>query len=112
MLKTVVPRQEVELELDTFREWLEARRSTIVGISCDDGSCPLSEYLTEQRHIRFYVGDEACGSYRDANFYSLPRWASAFIHRLDAVASYQEVPIVGEQALEVIEWVVVHGGIA
>lgn len=112
MVETLLPRREVHIEPDAFREWLEARRTTIVGISCDDSCCPLSEYLTEQNHIRYYVGDDACGVALDRNFYQLPAWASAFVHRIDAIVEYQELPVTGEQALEVYEWTMAHGSLS
>ena len=101
-----LPRPEIEIDQQDFREWLDARRSSIVGVSCEDGSCPVSRYLTEQYRERYYVSSDACGTSDAPAQYDLPLWARAFVNRLDYVSSYTEHPITGRQALQVYDWAV------
>ena len=56
-------RPEIEIDQIDFKEWLDARRSSMVGVSCEDNTCPISNYLTEQHRERYYVGAETCGKH-------------------------------------------------
>jgi len=107
-LLPTLPRPEIEIDQLDFREWLDARRSSVVGVSCEDGSCPVSRYLTEQYQQRYYVSSEVCGTHDALASYELPSWVRAFVNRLDCACSYVEQPITGAQALEVYEWAVSH----
>ncbi len=109
MLETLLPmlpRPEIEIDQDAFQEWLSARRSSVVGVSCEDGSCPVSRYLTEQYQQHYYVSSDACGTHDAPASYELPSWVRAFVNRLDFVCSYIEHPITGAQALQVYSWAV------
>ena len=109
MLETLLPmlpRPEIEIDQIDFREWLDARRSSVVGVSCEDGSCPVSRYLTEQYQQRYYVSSEVCGTSDAPASYDLPWWVRAFVNRLDFVSSFEERSITGAQALQVYNWAV------
>ncbi len=111
MLETLLPMlplPEIEIDQDAFHEWLVARRSSVVGVACEDGSCPVSRYLTEQYQRHYYVSSDACGTHDALASYELPSWVRAFVNRLDSACSYVEQPITGAQALEVYEWAVSH----
>ncbi len=105
-LLPLLPRPEIEIEQDAFYDWLVSRRTEVVGVACEDGSCPLSRYLTEHYHKHYFVGGDACGPSSNPASYDLPSWALAFVHRLDYLTGYQEQPITGVQALEVYAWAV------
>ena len=108
MVLPVLPRSEISIDQDAFYDWLTARRTEVVGVSCEDGSCPVSRYLTEQYQRHYYVGGDACGTSSNPASYDLPSWVSAFVHRLDYLMNYQEEDVTGEQALEVYEWAAAH----
>ncbi len=105
-LLPMLPRPEIEIDQQDFREWLDARRSSVVGTSCEDGSCPVSRYLTEQYREHYYVSSDACGTSDTPAKYDLPLWVRAFVNRLDYVSSYTEHSITGRQALQVYDWAV------
>jgi len=107
-LLPMLPVPEIDVDQEEFRDWLEARRFSIVGVSCEDGSCPVSNYLTDLYKKHYFVSADSCGTYDVPASHILPSWLSAFVCRLDFVQSYAERPISGAQALEVYEWAISH----
>lgn len=105
-LLPMLPRPEIDIDQTDFQEWLAARRSSVVGVACEDGSCPVSCYLTEQYQKHYYVSSDACGTHDAPASHELPSWVRAFVNRLDFVCSYTEHQITGAQALQVYAWAV------
>jgi hypothetical protein len=87
-------------EQAAFRQWLEARRSQVVGVAGDGYVCPLAKWLEEARGGRCFIN--ASGWVDEAGWWDLiPGWAAMFVRELD-----EEYPwpaqVTGEQALALL----------
>lgn len=88
-----------------FREWLEAKGSTIVGSGEDPCNCPIANWLDEKFGItdateQFSVGNDALELY--GLNYPLPEWATCFVNDLDAnIEPLSDVT--GDEAIAVMD---------
>lgn len=98
------------IDLDELRAWLLAHEPVaVVGMSCDDGGCPLACFLNQQyADSTFYVNtteyrrsmdDVSLGCEPDAVFL-LPTWAQGFVFLVDESAFFSEdIPVSAFDAL-------------
>jgi hypothetical protein len=89
--------------------------NAVVGLSCNDGQCPLacflnafypgSTFLVSLSEYRRVMDDMCLGVEPDATFVLAP-WAQAFAFQVDRLADFREdVPILAGEALRVLSQV-------
>lgn len=83
--------------------------NAVVGMSCDDGDCPLARFLNEQYPgSTFYVNnqtyrrsmDDVCLGVEPDAVLPLDEWAQLFVRLVDESALYcDDLPVTGLDAL-------------
>lgn len=98
------------IDPDELNMFLQAQPlEAIVGMSCDDGDCPLARFLNVQYEgSTFFVNmttyrrcmdDVSLGLEADAVF-PLPSWAADFVHTLDEASLFcDDLPVAALDAL-------------
>ena len=89
-----------------FKAWLESKKPMeVVGIRQESLFCPLAEFLTKEYANDadcIAVGEDLIEMLKDGDVrgFTTPRWAIAFMHKIDASPVRR---ITAARALEILE---------
>lgn len=97
------PRRRPVLCSASFRAWLLARRSQVVGQSGCEEACPIANWLSSLFDAPCEVD---CNGYVRGDsdtLHPLPSWVQSYIRAIDFACPFDEVT--GEQALRLLDLV-------
>lgn len=96
-------RRRSVLRSASFRAWLLARRSQVVGQSGCEDACPIANWLSSLFSAPCEVDCTGYVRGDSSTVHPVPSWVQAYIRAIDFACPFDEVT--GEQALQLLDLV-------
>ena len=90
------------LNLQSFRQWLEKNKNTIVGITFDHCHCPIAQYMLDVHGVRTSVDGNVIKDLDTAYVETMYTWSSRFVRWLDN-ENPRHIQVFGNAALKILD---------